>query len=307
MILLLLIQLLASHRPASFELAVTFDDLPVAGSPVKKEDVLTTELVAAISRRKIPAIGFVNSSKLFVGEQLDTRQLDLLRMWVNAGLQLGNHTFSHRDLHAMSESAFEDEVIRGEAGVREVLAERSAKLEWFRHPFLHTGRSLEARNAAEKFLTSRGYRVAPVTIDSSEWIFARAYDVTVAGNDAKLCRRIRRDYIAYMRAKTSYYRAQARQLFGREISQVLLLHANQLNADSFGQLADALAADGAQFVPLERAVADAAYGSADSYFGPGGISWIHRWAITAGKTREFFAGEPVAPQYIMKLANVGRE
>ena len=30
----------------------------------------------------------------------------------------------------------------------------------------------------------------------------------------------------------------------------------------------------------------------DTFIGAGGISWIHRWAVTQGKKKEFFGDEP---------------
>lgn len=46
------------------------------------------------------------------------------------------------------------------------------------------------------------------------------------------------------------------------------------------------------------ALADPAYASPDTYPGPGGITWLHRWAITRGVDRAVFAGEPEAPDRV---------
>jgi hypothetical protein len=98
--------------------------------------------------------------------------------------------------------------------------------------------------------------------------------------------------------KVAYYEQQSRALFGREIPLVLLLHANSINARRFAALADALAERGYRFVPLVEAVADPAYESTDEYTGPAGISWIHRWALTRGVEKGFFAGEPETPGWV---------
>jgi peptidoglycan/xylan/chitin deacetylase (PgdA/CDA1 family) len=295
---------------APFDLCVTVDDLPVANSDhvsLKRQQSITLSLTRTLASRRIPAVGFVNASHLLKDGQLDPARLDLLRTWLDAGMELGNHTYSHRDLHTLSASEFEEEVVRGEIGVRDLLAKRSAALRWFRHPFLHTGTSAEMRARADAILTERGYRVAPVTIDNSDWVFARAYDAALAKKDRLLVTRVGKDYVAYMLAKTAYYRAQSVKLFGREIPQILLIHANTLNAGSLGTLTDALIAQGAHFVPLQVALADPAYKTADTYYGGAGISWIHRWALSAGKTKEFFAGEPISPAYILKLAHIDSE
>jgi peptidoglycan/xylan/chitin deacetylase (PgdA/CDA1 family) len=311
--LLIALLLLASTievAGSTFDVAVTFDDLPVATAPkeaLQRQQEITRRLTAMIRARKLPVVGFVNSSKLLVDGRLDRSRLQLLSMWLDAGAELGNHTFAHLDLHRIEPAAFEQDVVRGEDGLRELVQRRGRNLRWFRHPFLHTGLTAEMRARTTSFLSQRGYQVAPVTIDNADWIFAKAYEAARASADRELMKRIRGDYVRYMVAKTNYYRAQARQMFGREIAHVLLVHANGINADAFDDLANALSAEGARFVTLQSAAADEAYRSADTFYGRGGISWIHRWALTEGRARDFFAGEPVTPDYILRLADVESE
>jgi hypothetical protein len=110
------------------------------------------------------------------------------------------------------------------------------------------------------------------------------------------------EYVAYMTRVVAYYEQQSIALFGREIPQVLLIHASALNAGAFDALAIALKNRGYRFVPLDRVLADPAYASPDQYAGPSGITWIHRWAITAGRPRTSFAGEPDVPEWIQRAA-----
>ena len=170
---------------------------------------------------------------------------------------------------------------------------------FFRHPFLHTGRSLDDRRRFEGFLAERGYRVAPVTIDNYDYLFAAAYDLAP---DPATRGRVADEYIRYMEAVTAYYEQQSVAIVGREIPQVLLLHANHINAEHFGRLAQMYRGRGYTFVPLEQALADSAYASPDTYTGPAGITWLHRWALTAGKRGAIFAGEPEVPDWVQTLS-----
>ena len=95
-----------------------------------------------------------------------------------------------------------------------------------------------------------------------------------------------------------FYEDQSRQLFGREIPQVLLLHAYALNADHLDRLLSLLRDRGYRFVSLEEVLADPAYDSEDAYVGPGGITWLHRWAISRDVDRSMFAGEPRVPGWV---------
>lgn len=296
--------------PPRREVAVTFDDLPVIS--VTRHDIalyreITGKLLATITTNRIPAIGFVNENKLYENGKLNDERVALLRRWLDAKLELGNHTFSHHDLHATPLDAFQADVIRGEAVTSKLLGEKGMRLRYFRHPFLHTGAQLETKRSFEEFLTKRGYRVAPVTIDNSDWIFAAAYAKAAARGDKEMMRRVAAAYIPYMENTFDYYEKQAVALFGYEIKQVLLLHANALNADHFGELVEMMKRRGYKFVTLDEALTDKAYTSPDAYIGRGGITWLHRWALTAGKRGAFFAGEPTTPDFVMKEAGVSAE
>jgi peptidoglycan/xylan/chitin deacetylase (PgdA/CDA1 family) len=270
--------LLAISPPIAREVAVTFDDLPVVRSTPGDARV-TRDLLRNITGAKIPAVGFVNENKL--------GDAKLLEQWLDAGLDLGNHTFSHLDLHRAGVEAYEKDIVRGERVTRALLEKRGRAPRWFRHPFLHTGLTITDRDEVNRFLRNRGYRVAPVTLDNSEWIFALAYDRT---SDAVTRERIGREYVAYMDRKLAYFEQQSMQLFGRNIRHVLLVHANALNADWFDEIAASMRMRGYRFITLDRALDDPAYRSADAYHGSAGITWIHRWAITQGKPKAFFAG-----------------
>jgi len=295
----------AAPPPAAREIAVTIDDLPtvsVLGNDLAAAERTTDGLVAALGRHRVPAIGFVNEGKLRTDGRVDDRRVALLSRWIDAGLDLGNHTFSHLDLHRTMLAAYEQDVLSGEKVTRRLLLAAGKRIQFFRHPFLHTGRTLETRRSFDAFLKRRGYRVAPVTVDNYDYIFAAAYDRAGARGDAGLQDRIASAYLSYMTAVVAYYEQQSAAIVGREVRQTLLIHASALNAAAFDALAAMLTSRGYQFVTLERALADPAYGLPDSYVGPAGITWLHRWALTQGKRGSIFAGEPEVPDWVQKAS-----
>jgi peptidoglycan/xylan/chitin deacetylase (PgdA/CDA1 family) len=285
-------------------IAVTFDDLPIAAAGSKSEATrrkMTLRLMHALTEREIPATGFVNESGLLVDGEVSEERVDLLRLWLASGMDLGNHSYSHPDLHSVSVDEFTTDVLRGDVVTRQLLAERGRVPEYFRHPYLHTGRSLEIREQVEAILVQHQYKVAPVTIDNSEWIFARAFDLAMLDENVDLADRVGRDYVDYMMQVMAYYGEQSRMLFDRNIPQVLLLHANLLNSLWFGTLADDMASSGYRFSTLQTVLQDPAYQSADTFTGAGGITWLHRWAITRQIDPDKFRGEPQTPDYILRL------
>jgi len=291
-------------------IAVTFDDLPMNTKYLedgKQWIEQTQKLLTTIKVYNIPAIGFVNEYKLYVNEVLDSTRLKALQLWVDADLELGNHTFSHPDYHNTENEKFFTDIIKGEKITKELFSQKSKKLEYFRHPFLHTGNTLEKKKALEDLLTEHNYTIAPVSIDNGEWIYARAYENAYNKNDLELMKQIGSDYVSYMIDKTIYFENQSVKLFGREIKQILLLHANMINADYFDELADELLKHNYQFITLKEALTDPAYQSEDTFIDRGGISWLHRWSYTRKVDKSFYAGEPEVPKSILDIAEVESE
>jgi len=289
-------------------IAITIDDLPWVmnrNEPPDDLEVHYGRLLASLKQTGAPAIGFVNDGKLYEHETLRPERIDMLDKWLDAGFELGNHTAWHSDLHATGLRAFEQDILAGERHLRPLLAKRGLKPRWFRHPFLRTGRSQEDKNAITAFLALHGYRTAPVTINSSEWIYALAYRNAMAnGNDPAKLARLRNEYMVYMLAKLDYYERRSNELLGYRVPQILMVHANELNADSLADLVTAIRGRGYRFVTLDEAVSDPAYLRPDGYLGELGTSWIHRWARAENRPETFFHGEPVTARWVKKLAGV---
>jgi len=290
-------------------MVITIDDLPLnsLNREISYQTEITQKILSSLSVHKVPAVGFVNENTLYEKGKPVPARVNLLRMWLDAGMTLGNHTYSHPDFNSTDFTQFRRDIEKGEEITRELLSEKNKTLRYFRHPFLHVGNTSEKKKKLENYLKERNYIVAPVTIDNSEWIFARAYEKALLDNDTSMMSKVGKAYIDYMEAKTVYYEEQSRRLFNREIGHVLLIHANALNGDYLEELILMLKRRGYRFESLADILEDPAYQSPDSYTGEGGISWIHRWAITEGKTSSFFAGEPPTPEFIMDYSGLFQE
>ncbi len=289
-------------------IAVTIDDLPVVStrSDLKTRQDITRKLLNHITKAKIPAIGFVNENKLYASGTRDEAQVDLLRAWLDANLELGNHTFSHMSLHDNPLETYEADILKGEIITKELLAAKGMKDRFFRHPYLWTGLSLVTKADLGAFLSEHKYQIAPVTIDNSDWIFARAYDNAFDKGDKKLMKRIGAAYVPYLNAKMDYWERQSVKIFGREIKQILLIHANFINSDYLGEIAKMLRKRDYEFVTLENALTDEAYKLPDTFVKRSGISWLHRWALAKGK-ENILPDEPKTPDFVLKAAGVDSE
>lgn len=275
----------AAQMPAERAVSITFDDLPFASVPAEDSESLrrmTAQLLQSLQTDRVPAVGFVNEWKLYREGHPDPARVDLLRDWLKAGFELGNHTYSHPSLNRVSLDVFEADLLRGEAVTRPLMQSEGRTLRWFRYPFLHVGATPEVRMAFRDFIAAHGYVVAPVTVNNSEWVFAVAYSRAQAQGDEEAARRIGAAYVPYMEAVFARAEQLTLDLFGRPIPHVLVLHANSLNADHFPALAAMLRQRGYRFIALDDALKDSAYASPMGLSGIEGESWLEFWARHAG-------------------------
>jgi peptidoglycan/xylan/chitin deacetylase (PgdA/CDA1 family) len=293
---------------AQHQICITMDDLPSQKQYTFAElQRMTTKILATLQQYQVPAIGFVNEGKLYEQNRLVQVKANLLKQWLAAGMELGNHTFSHIDYNNATLADYTADLKRGEAITKSYAQVARKPYRYFRHPYLHRGNTAEKVEALATYLKQQGYIEAPVTMDNGEWIFAHAYHLTAEKRDTAQMLQIGRDYIAYMEAKTAYYEAQSQSMFGRNIKHTLLIHANLLNAEFLDDLLAMFQKRGYSFISLQEALTDPAYQSNDTFVGNAGISWLHRWAITAQKPKEFFKGEPNVPSHILQIAGIESE
>lgn len=297
----------AAQAPRRF-LAITIDDLPVVSTrkDLKNRQEITKKILGHIKKAKVPAIGFVNEGKLYTEGKLDEAQVDLLRQWADAGLELGNHSYSHRSLNAIDLAVYEKDILDGETVTKGLMKGKGKTLRYFRHPYLQTGLSLEVKKNFDAFLREHSYTIAPVTIDNGDWIFASAYDKAFDAGDKRLMRRVGAAYVPYLESKMDYWERQSVKLFGREVRQTLLIHANFINSDYLDDIVRMLRKRGYDIVTLENALRDEAYTLPDTFVGRAGISWLHRWALAKGK-ENVLKDEPMVPEFVLKAAGVESE
>jgi peptidoglycan/xylan/chitin deacetylase (PgdA/CDA1 family) len=275
------------------QVAITIDDLPRGGDGGPRDLAgilaMTERLLAPFREQRIPVTGFVNAGRdPHLG---DAGLRTVLDAWLDAGADLGNHSFSHLNINAVPLDVYTADIEKGEPAVRAALAARGRTLRYYRHPFLFTGPTAEIKKELQAFLDRRGYRVAPVTIDDADYMFAALY------TRPEHRERVRQEYVPYMESVVTFFEGRSVEVAGREIPQILLIHASELNADLMPDLLAMFRRRGYHFVTLERALSDEVYELPDAYVGRGGFSWIHRWSRTKGMAPR---GEPDPPAWVEK-------
>ncbi|MDQ3585178.1 MAG: M56 family metallopeptidase [Pyrinomonadaceae bacterium] len=267
------------------KVAVTFVGLPVSQMWYQpRAEKKTRQLLAGLNAHGIPAVGFVTARDLYQKEssQLNEERVNLLRLWLDAGMELGVSSYSHPYFYKATLADFQQDVERGEQATRKLVEERGRKVRYFSYPYLNTGPDRKTKAAFEKFLAGRGYQMHPVTIDNMDWLYGKIYSDANRADDEERMQRVAGEYVPYMEKMMEFYEQLSRDVMGYEVPQVLMLTGNALNAEKLDDLVAMLKRRGYTFITLEEALKDPAYSQPDTYTGPTGISWLQRWAITKG-------------------------
>lgn len=265
-------------------------------SAASLEDV-TKKTLKSLTANNIPAVGFVGEGVLTHGDERQAR-INLLKMWLDAGLELGNQTYRHMSLYKTPLKDYEANVLNGERVMRPLLKERGMQLRYFSYPFLNTGPDMETKTAFERFLAKHNYTLTPVTIDSMDWLFGQVYDEAQRRGDAETQRRVAAEYVPYMEKMLEFYEQLSVDTVGYEVPQVMMLTASPLLSEQMDNMIAMMKKRGYSFITLEQALQDKAYKQPDSYTGPVGISWLQRWAITKGMG---FRKEPPLPAFMQQF------
>jgi len=215
---------------------------------------------------------------------------------------LGNHTYSHPDFNTQTIQQFQNEILKGELITRRLMKAKQPYQLYFRHPMTHTGDTKEKKEAIEKFLAERGYKVTPHTIENSDFVYNVGYVKAKINKNEALAKKLRDAYLDFNFAATDFAEKISPQIFEREVPQVLLLHAIDLNADCLDEMLRRYEARGYRFITLDEAMNDPAYQTKDTLVAQRGPTWLWRWSRSLGQTISF-KDDPETPQWVMDLYN----
>ncbi|MBJ2175091.1 polysaccharide deacetylase family protein [Aureibaculum sp. A20] len=303
--LLLCVFLYSSIAVCQKKICITVDDLPTVSYSLKTSQVdllITNKLFNAFKDNNIVAIGFVNESKLYKKGKLDPQKVHLLDLWLQSGLDLGNHTFSHVDYNKVSDIVFFDDLLKGEKVIKPLMHKYGKTPKYFRHPYLHAGSDSISYKKLKTFLNDNNYIVSPVTIDNDDYLFAKSYHNAFVDKNETLMKEIGEKYINYMEQKVLFFESKSKEIFNREITQTLLIHASLLNADYIENLIIMLKKHNYSFVSQEEALKTPEYSTEVTSYTQYGYSWIYRWGFSMGNDKKIMEGDVATPDEIINLS-----
>jgi peptidoglycan/xylan/chitin deacetylase (PgdA/CDA1 family) len=243
--------------PVSFAqgVALTFDDLPLNGAlPAGSTHTqITKDVLSVLKEHRVPQVfGFVNAKKL----EGNADAAEALKLWVAGGERVGNHTYSHIDLHQNTPEAFERDLAQNEP-VLELLSDKD--WHWLRYPFLREGDTVEKRRAVRQYLRDHAYKVAEVTLDYEDYLWNSPYARCSAKRDQRSIEWLTSTYLSIASEYIDGERGMAQKIYGHDINHILLLHLGAFSSTILPQVLDMLKQKGLRLITLEEAASDPAY------------------------------------------------
>jgi len=238
------------------QIAFTWDDLPAHSAlpPGETRVEIGGKIIAAMKEAKMPPVyGFVNG----IQTEKEPLSTPMLKEWRDAGLPLGNHTWSHLNLNQHSLEQWEADVLKNEPLLKSYMGNQD--WHWLRYPFLGEGDTPEKREGARRFLAEHGYKIAAVTMSFGDYMWNEPYARCVAKKDTAAIAQLETSYLAAAESTIDSTRAMSKALYGRDIPYVLLMHVGAMDARMLPRLLTLYREKGFSFVSLEDAEQDPFY------------------------------------------------
>ena len=99
-----ILSLMSCQQQPKRYVAITFDDLPVVCRCETNTErmEITEKLLAIFAEYDMPVLGVVTERKLTKNGAVDPGEVALMQKWLEAGHELGNHGYSHKDINEIT-------------------------------------------------------------------------------------------------------------------------------------------------------------------------------------------------------------
>ena len=259
------------------QMAITLDDLPASNIATFEEQLrINRKILKILNHYQVKATGFVISIRLF-------GKTDILDLWLKEEHSLGNHTHVHMDFDKVDPDAFKMDVEKGASEIGKFLKQQKSHVRYFRFPYFHEGNTVEKKETIRKFLKERGYLIAPVTINLHDPEYNGLFVKAWGSNDKKQQDSVKTAFLQQVKKSTEEAENLSRQLFGRKIRHVLLLHLNRITAEALDQILEYYVDSGYSFICLAEALKDSVYSLKEEYVGSEELTWLERIKHSSGK------------------------
>ncbi|WP_439649229.1 polysaccharide deacetylase family protein [Legionella bononiensis] len=222
------------------EIAITIDDLPFVG---EYRNFHLNMMMNTMKVQQIPATGFI------IAKEVRNDNWEVLQKFRDSGFGLGNHTYSHANLNVLKTKEYIKEIKEADKILAPVLTEPK----YFRYPYLAMS-SGSKKNKVLCYLAKKHYQVAPITIDSKDFVFNQRLLSVPELNRRDYLSEMKPFYLDFIWQQTVKAEEHTEYHHNPDQAQILLIHANLLNAYVLPDIINLYKEKGYTFVNLEDAL-----------------------------------------------------
>lgn len=165
--------------------------------------------------------GFLNGIQALNQE----KRFEVLRRWKKAGHYIGNHTFSHKGLSKSTVAECKQEIEKNESLLID-FADTIKELKVFRYTYLEEGDTKEKRYEIRSYLDRRKYKIAHVSIDTSDWYWLEAFAKCASKDNSLGMQQLKKSFLEYSKLNIKYTDDLSKLIWGKSIPQIMLMHIN---------------------------------------------------------------------------------
>ncbi|MGQ3891943.1 polysaccharide deacetylase family protein [Legionella sp. CNM-4043-24] len=240
MALAILVLSVNSSFAAKREIALTIDDLPFVG---ESKNFHLNMIIDTLKEHEVTATGFI------IAGNVHKENWPVLQRFKEAGFALGNHTLTHKNLNQAKTAEYIYEIEESDKRLQPVLTEPR----FFRYPYLAIGTG-EKRDTIRQVLAEKNYRNAPITIDSNDFVFNKLLLTVPEKGRRKFIETLKLAYIDFIWQQTLLAEEKSHYSKKSDQAQILLIHANLLNAYVLPDIINLYQQNGYTFVSLDEAL-----------------------------------------------------
>lgn len=241
------VTLVLSHTIMAGEIAFTFDDAPTYDSAVMSGAERTSKLINGLTKNG------VDDAVIFVlAKNITEESVKRLTQYVDAGFELGNHTFTHESANKLEADNFLLDSYHAYLKIKRL----DPNTRYFRFPYLHYGESQEKRKTILDGLHDMGYQIGYVTVDNYDWYINSLYVKAVEDGHKVNLENLGKLYVDVIWASIQFYDQIAIKYIGKSPKHILLLHENDMAAMFLPQLIKKIRKSGWETISPTEAYSD---------------------------------------------------
>lgn len=221
-------------------ISITIDDLPFVG---ESRNFHLNMMIETLIKEQVSATGFI------IASEVHKDNWDTLQKFRDAGFGLGNHTLTHANLSALNANGYQHEIQAAD----KILTPFLTKPKYFRYPYLAMS-SGQKREDILCFLAKKHYRIAPITVDTKDFAFNQRLFAVPEFDRRAYLEELKPFYLDFIWQQTILAEEHNAYHHNTQQAQILLIHANLLNAYVLPDIINLYKQKGYTFVSLQDAL-----------------------------------------------------